>query len=102
MKNNSNTPAFPTTHSQSGTGLTKHEYACIKLGIPESGDPELDELILKSERKRIASMAMQCLCVNFSQHGHYGNSESFPMVSQIAVQVAIETLAELEKSQQPK
>lgn len=43
------------------TGLTKREYACIHLGIPESGDAELDALIRKAERKKIAAMAMQGL-----------------------------------------
>lgn len=42
-------------------GLTKREYACIKLGIPESGDEEIDDLIKKSERKRIAGLAMQAM-----------------------------------------
>lgn len=45
-------------------GLTKREYACIKLGIPETGDEELDDLIRKSERKRLAESAMQGLLAN--------------------------------------
>lgn len=36
------------------TTLTKREYACIHLGIPESGDAELDALIRKAERSKIA------------------------------------------------
>lgn len=36
------------------TSLTKREYACIHLGIPESGDQELDALIRKAERNKTA------------------------------------------------
>jgi len=43
------------------TGLTKREQACIQLGIPETGDAELDAIIMKAERKRIAAKAMQGL-----------------------------------------
>lgn len=38
--------------------FTKREQACLSLGIPKSGNPELDALILESERKRIAVEAM--------------------------------------------
>ncbi len=67
---NLNAPAMPIGEEETDriddgikiyTGLTKREQACITLGIPETGDPELDALILKSERKRIAAMAMQGL-----------------------------------------
>lgn len=44
--------------------LTKLEYTCIKLGIPKSGNDELDELIHESERKRIASLALQGFMAN--------------------------------------
>lgn len=44
--------------------LTKLEYACIKLGIPKSGNDELDELIHESERKRIASLALSGFMAN--------------------------------------
>lgn len=70
---NGNKPAFPTPHMNefgqirySKHGLTKREYACIKLGIPETGYSELDELIRKSERKRIAAMVMQGILSNSS------------------------------------
>ncbi len=44
-------PAFPINYDNGdGTvcpyvGLTKLEYACIQLRVPESGDDELDALI---------------------------------------------------------
>lgn len=41
-------------HSCDSFGLTKREQACISLLIPESGDSELDELIRKSRRQKLA------------------------------------------------
>jgi hypothetical protein len=55
--NNLNTPASPVPHSQftgGSDGLTKREQACITLLIPESGDEELDDLIRKSRRQKLA------------------------------------------------
>ncbi len=40
-------------------GLTKRELACIELRIPETGDEELDALITKARRQKIAAKAMQ-------------------------------------------
>jgi hypothetical protein len=39
-----NRPVYPNGHSQ---GLTKQEYFCLELLIPESGNPVLDRLIRK-------------------------------------------------------
>lgn len=49
-------------------GLTKREYACIKLGIPETGDEVLDDLIRKAERKKFAGLAMQGLLANSAEN----------------------------------
>lgn len=38
-------------------GLTKREYACIKLGVPETDDKDLNELILKSQQNRNSNTA---------------------------------------------
>ncbi|MBX2848904.1 MAG: hypothetical protein KTR16_11330 [Acidiferrobacterales bacterium] len=46
------------------TGLTKREQACIQLGVPETGDAELDAIIMKAERKRIAANIMAGLASN--------------------------------------
>ena len=65
---NSEKQAFPTTAKfKNGNteviniqfGLTKLEYACIKLGIPETEDEELNRIIRKSERKRLAGLVLQ-------------------------------------------
>lgn len=49
---------------QQSIGLTKREYACISLGIAETGNVEIDGLIRKAERKRIAAKAMEGLLSN--------------------------------------
>lgn len=52
-------------------GLTKREQACITLLVPESGDEELDELIRKSRRQKMASDAMNgwlARCANVPHH----------------------------------
>lgn len=41
--------------------LTKREQACITLQIPESGDEELDDLIRKARRQKLAGEAMEGL-----------------------------------------
>lgn len=60
---NPNDPVFPCPKDSDflSPGLTKREYACIRLGVPETEDAELDALIRKFERKRIAAKAMQSL-----------------------------------------
>jgi hypothetical protein len=42
-------------------GLTKREQFCLQMGVPETGDSVLDDIIRKGERKRIAAIAMQGL-----------------------------------------
>ncbi|EGR4294211.1 hypothetical protein DDN98_10520 [Vibrio cholerae] len=64
---NSDMPAMPVegefwidpTNTKLGTenyhGLTKREMFCLHLGVPETGDPELDEIIKKGNRMKIAA-----------------------------------------------
>ena len=40
-------------------GLSKLEYTCIHLGVPKTGDPDLDAVIREGERRRVAAMALQ-------------------------------------------
>lgn len=62
-KNNSG-PAFPTSfnkdypHEITG-GLSKREYAAIKLRVPDSGTEWLDAMISASLRDEIAAKALQ-------------------------------------------
>lgn len=41
------------------TGMNLRQYACIKLGVSESGNKELDDLIIKSNRKKYATILLQ-------------------------------------------
>jgi hypothetical protein len=66
--NNSDMPAnvVPEEHwdrslSAPATGLTKREHFCLKIGVPETRDPELDEIINKGNRIKFAGLAMQSL-----------------------------------------
>jgi len=59
-----NEPAFPVEantidHQTIDYGLSKLEYACIKLGVPKSGNEELDKLINESNLNKFAGQAMQ-------------------------------------------
>lgn len=74
------------------TGFTKREQACITLGIPESGDPELDALILKSERKRIASGILSGVLSN-----HRADTHSKEALVEKAIYCADTLLEELSK-----
>ena len=78
-------PAFPVFKSQFDSysqqhlvcvnqGMSLRNYACIHLGIPETGTDWLDALIVKGQRARFAAAALQ------------GMMESWKMVS--AEQVA--------------
>ena len=41
------------------TGLSKREYAAIKLKVPDSGEPWLDDMIRKANRRDIACAAIR-------------------------------------------
>ena len=91
VKNNLEETAFAITgivYNEGEKGLTKREYACIHLGIPESGDAELDALIRKAERKKIAAMAMDGLIP--------GNEEDAGDRILYAIDIAEALISELE------
>ena len=79
-------------------GITKREYACIHLGIPESGDAELDALIRKAERKKIAVMVLQGLIARNDE----GVGDLLMDAPFYAIDIACALLSELEpdKSEQ--
>jgi hypothetical protein len=73
-------------------GFTKRESACIQLGIPESGDPDLDLLIRKSNRQKAAVKAMQGILAN-------SHVVATPVIaSETAVLFAQSLFTELEKT----
>jgi len=49
-------------------GLTKREYAAIHLKVPNSGNPELDDMIREAQRNELAARAMQALCVSIENN----------------------------------
>ena len=66
-------PAFPSHPSQhsngfysTGNGMTLRQYAAIKLAVPDSGLPWLDEMIVKSNRERLAAAALQGMNLDFN------------------------------------
>ena len=57
-------PAFPLQsigpEFQPGySGMTLRQYASIKLCVPDSGLPWLDEMIVQSNRERLAAAALE-------------------------------------------
>jgi len=61
-------PAFPCPPGlqsngfySNGNGITIREYAAIKLRVPDSGVPWLDEMIVKAKRDYFAAAIMQGL-----------------------------------------
>ena len=53
-------PAFPVIGEYRGasSGMTLRQYAAIKLGVPESGTPWLDEMIVRANRDKLAVQAL--------------------------------------------
>ena len=66
-------PAFPGLHPSKDcryqdVGMTLRQYAAIKLCVPDSGVPWLDEMIVQSNRERLAAAALQGLLGNSEFH----------------------------------
>ena len=98
MTKNANLPAMPIELNGFGlyepaafTGLTKLELFCLRHGVPETGDPDLDSIIRKGNHQKAAMMAMQGILNN----GVY----TFADCAVDAVKYADALLAELEKKQ---
>ena len=51
-------------HHQPQSGFTKREQACLLMGVPDSGDEELNEIIKKGNIQKWAAMAVQGLLAN--------------------------------------
>ena len=76
-------------------GLTKREQFCLKMGVPKTGDPELDEIIKEGNRIKAAGLAMQGL---LSANATYGGRTKNEALALNSLQVADALLAELDKS----
>ncbi|PAR95629.1 hypothetical protein CGT81_16405 [Vibrio cholerae] len=97
---NSDMPAMPAwcpNSDQQLYGLTKREMFCLHLGVPETGDPELDEIIKKGNRMKVAANAIGGLMANESSHIRFYKNECetlarYALVNADAVIDAIEKL----------
>ena len=103
---NADMPAMPITDESgmpfnglpvelSTVGITKRETFCLHMGIAETGDSELDAIIRKGNRKKMATQAMQGLLAGrfIDNSGH--------VMSEIpcrAAKIADALLAELERT----
>ena len=48
-----------------GSGLTKREQACLTMGVADTGDAELDAIITKGTKQKLAGLAMQALLAKY-------------------------------------
>jgi hypothetical protein len=74
---NSDTPSVPYTwksiangqviHNHS-LGITKREQFCLAMGVPETGDPVLDDIIRKGNRLEVAKSIAQGMATKQSMH----------------------------------
>jgi hypothetical protein len=71
-------------------GLTKREMFCLHNDVAETGDAELDEIIKKGNKQKLAMAAMQGILANSSNGMSYAARD--------AVLMADELLAKLDKT----
>jgi len=78
-----------TETTAANSGLTKREQFCLQMGVPETGDSELDEIIRKGNRQNAAMAAMQGLCSRpgsymFSDTAHDALRQSDAILAELA------------------
>lgn len=107
MKTNGDMPAMPVTDDAgmpfnsvpaepSTIGLTKREMLCLHVGVAETGDAELDDIIRKGNRQKIAAQIMCGLLSATNKDGDWtGNGAG---AGAWAVSEADALLAELERT----
>lgn len=79
------------------TGLTKRETFCLHMGVADTGDAELDAIIRKGSRQKIATQVMCGLLSAANKDGIWtGNGAG---AGALAVSEADALLAELERSE---
>jgi hypothetical protein len=69
-------------------GLTRRDYACIKLKVPKTDKAWLNEIILESKRDELAGQAMAAIIIGndasedvTGEYGSYGTSEDSYMIA---------------------
>ena len=71
-----------------GVGLSKRELFCLHSGVPNTGDDELDKIILEGRRQKFAAMAMQGILTG----GRLSSSEHIRSLSYEYADVMLEAL----------
>lgn len=66
---------FRTSQTESFGGLTKREYFCLHMGVPETGDPELDEIINKGNKLKTAAIITSGLFASSRDYKFTGMSK---------------------------
>ena len=107
MKTNGDLPAAPllldTKPTLSGVsiaddyfeGLTKREMFCLHMGVAETGDAELDAIIRKGNRQKMAMQIMGGLLSGVDKDGIWTGTDA--EADKQAVKEADALLAELER-----
>lgn len=109
---NADTPATPTTCKISDTneawafqvsggvfqvpGLTKREMFCLHMGVAETGDAELDAIIRKGNRQKMAAQIMGGLLSGVDKDGIWVGTEA--EAEKQAVKEVEHLLTELDKT----
>mgnify|MGYP003656302021 CR=1 FL=1 len=79
------------------SGLSKREHFCLKMGVPKTGDYNLDKIIIEGNKIKLAGLAMQGLCHAIDSQGTWAHESE--TVADAAVAYADALLAELDKSE---
>ena len=91
---NADMPAMPTQNGSGDIygGLTKSEDFCLHMGVAETGDAELDAIIRKGNRQKMATQMMEACR---SRNSEYGSWED---MAKDAIEMTDALLAELERA----
>lgn len=97
---NGDMPAMPITDEQAQDadmqGLNKRETFCLHMGVAETGDAELDAIIRKGNRQKMATQMMEACR---SRNSEYGSWED---MAKDALEMTDALLAELDRTSSGK
>ncbi len=104
IETNADMPAMPVSEEETDriddgikiySGLTKRETFCLRMGVAGTGDAELDKIIRKGNRQKMAAQAMNGVLASLTDEDCLSPSD----LVRCAVRNADELLAELERSE---
>ena len=64
--NNADEPAMAMPENEFNSlyyGLSKREQFCLQMGVPKTGDPELDDIINEGNKIKLAGLAFQAIII---------------------------------------